>query len=65
MFFHTSGSKPNYDKPQKTDRLFSRKYEFGTPVETRNLPKFESRVFGWLLTFGIFKVRKKSVNFDI
>ena len=57
-FFHSSGSKPNYDKPQKMGRLFSRKYEFGTPVETRNPPKFENRDFRWLLTFGIFGVSK-------
>ena len=39
-------------------RLFSRKYEFGTPVRTRNLPKIENRGFRWLLTFGIFGMRK-------
>ena len=36
-------------------RLFSRKYEFGTPVGTRNLPKFENRDFRGLLTFGDFR----------
>ena len=39
-------------------RLFSQKYEFGTPVETRNPPKFENNDFRGLLTFGIFNVRK-------
>ena len=55
-FFHSSGCKPIYDKPQKTGRLLSRKYEFGTPVETRNLPKFENQYFRVLLTLGIFGV---------
>ena len=55
-FFHNSAAKPNYDKPQKTGRLFSRKYEFGTPVGPRNLAKFENRDFRWLLTFGVFGV---------
>ena len=62
-FFHSSGSKPNYDKPQKTGRLLSRKYEFGTPDETRNLRKFENRDVGGLLTFGIFGVSKTFVRF--
>ena len=53
-FFHSSGSKPNYDKPQKMSRLFSRKYEFGTPVETRKPPKFENPDFRCVLTFVIF-----------
>ena len=38
-------------------QLFCRKYEFGTPVETRKPPKFENRDFRGLLTFGSFKVR--------
>ena len=38
-------------------RLFSRRYEFGTPVETRNLPKLENRDFRGFTHFGIFKVR--------
>ena len=58
LFFHSLGSKRNYDKPQKTGWLFSRKYEFGTPVGIRNLPKFENRDFRWLLTLGIFGVSK-------
>ena len=45
LFFHSSGSKPNYDKPQKTGRLFSRKYEFETPVWTRLLPKSKNHDF--------------------
>ena len=57
-FFHSSGSKRNYDKPQKTGRLFLRKYEFGTPIETRKPSKFENRDFRGLLTFGIFGMRK-------
>ena len=44
-------------------RLFSRHYEFGTPVGTRNLPKFENRDFRSLLTFGIFKARKHFRDF--
>ena len=39
-------------------RLFSRKHEYGTPVETRKPPKFENRDFRGLLTFGILGVRK-------
>ena len=30
MFFHTSGSKPNYDKPQKMGRRFFRTHESGS-----------------------------------
>ena len=56
--FYNSATKPNYDKPQKMGRLFSRIYEFGTPVATRNPPKFENRDFRWLPTFGILGVRK-------
>ena len=39
-------------------RLFSRKYEIGTRVGTRNLPKFENPLFRGLLTLGIFGVSK-------
>ena len=37
LFFHNSAAKPNYNKSQKTGRLFSRKYEFGTLAWTRIL----------------------------
>ena len=63
FFFHSSAAKPNYDKPQKTGRLFSRKYEFGTPVRTWNLSKLENRDFLWLLSFGSFRVSKTCVAF--
>ena len=63
LFFHSSGSKPNCDKPQKMGRLFSLKYEFGTPVGTRNLPKSENRDFRWLLISGIFGVGKLVFRF--